>query len=88
MSNLSKIQKDVLKLMASGWELGSTCGGRGPYIHDLQKGGQGKGGQTKKVNANTIDSLHKNKLIISKYGFPTSTYSLTYLGKQIAKELD
>ncbi|MCB7130196.1 MAG: hypothetical protein J3T61_11735 [Candidatus Brocadiales bacterium] len=81
---LTKPMKTVLRLMGSGWELGSGTGSMdGPPF--LQKGGVGYGGDTAKTNWNTIGGLLDRKLIVQHYKFPTATYSLTPLGHRALK---
>ena len=82
---LTKLMKTVLRLMGSGWELGSGTGNMdGPPF--LQKGRVGYGGKAAKTNWNTVVGLLDRKLIVQHYKFPTATYSLTALGRRVLKE--
>ena len=69
-------QQDVLDKMANGWQLGYPTGVYSPGWYDLQKGGQGRGGETMRIHGNTITALEKRGLIKQIYGFPTSKYIL------------
>lgn len=73
---LNAKQQDVLDKMANGWQLGYSVGGRDSGWYDLQKGGQGYGGECLKVHGNTVYALQTRGLIKQVYGFPTSTYIL------------
>lgn len=83
---LSKVQREVLELMDHGWELGRStsdfCGGC-----SVQKGGLGRGGESKKVNSNTWHALWKKKLIrCVDSSYPTEKYALTVFGRKVLEE--
>lgn len=84
---LSKTQLEVLRLMASGeWELGFTSG-FGDAHYWMQKGGLGRGGETKKINVKTGHALYRKGFTeLSKLGFPTSHYRLTEKGQKALEE--
>lgn len=79
---LSAKQKEVIKLMREGWELGASKAlTRRKW---LQKDGIGKGGETKDVHTATFDKLYFSNLIYAPdYSFPSQKYLLTELGKTI-----
>lgn len=80
MGKLSETQREVLRLMADGWELGSTGGFEPRYW--LQKGGLGKGGETKDIRSTTYLSLLGLGLIEqAAHKFPFVYYRLTEKGK-------
>ena len=75
IKKLSKPQQEVIDLMRDGWELGTSM------IMDsrswLQKGGCGRGGDTKEVNASTKHALYVRGLIERKTTeFPLVTWKL------------
>lgn len=73
---LSKRQQELVDLMKSDWQLGKSMGFSGRYW--LQKGGCGKGGESKDVNANTAYALYKAGLIaVDVEKWPLRTYKLT-----------
>jgi len=79
--NLTPSQKEVIKLMREGWELGASGS---TSNHWLQKDGVGRGGETKKINNSIAFVLReKNLIFCPEYHFPSSTYLLTELGKTI-----
>jgi hypothetical protein len=81
---LSPVQREVLRLMSSGWELGEDMGTNSHAW--VQKGGLGRGGETKKVNSNTVYALWREKYIeIVKEAFPTRRFKLTEKGKKISR---
>ena len=73
---LTKVQLEILSLMNSGWQLGR---GEGVDFRAwLQKGGVGRGGETKEVRFNSFFSLWtKGYIEVDKQGFPTTTFKLT-----------
>ena len=74
-SELSKTQKEIVNLMRNGWELGGSMSGSGGDW--IQKGGLGKGGDSKNVNANTTFALYKKGVICRGLRkFPTEHYLL------------
>jgi hypothetical protein len=77
---LSKAQKEIVDLMKDGWELGHS---RGMHTRTwIQKGGVGRGGDTKSISVSTFHILLDKKLVeLSIESFPTSKYNLTELGK-------
>lgn len=79
---LSKVQKDIVHLLNTGWSMGKSEG-----MHSrvwLQFGKVGHGGDTKKLSFATFGTLYRNGIIeVTKKDYPTSTYSLTSLGKSI-----
>ena len=78
---LSKIQIEILKLMSEGWELCSSTTFDLSSSTWLQKGGCGKGGQTKCISIATKHALFKKGLIgYKKYEFPTTRWFLTKKG--------
>jgi len=67
---------EVLRMMLVGWQLGHRGGLTGGYW--LQKGGCGKGGESKDVNSLTICGLRDRGMIeVDVRGFPTIKYRLT-----------
>ena len=77
MKNLSKRQQEVIDLLSEGWEIGWSNTFDGSVW--IQKGGAGKGGESKKVHAATALSLRDMGLITCvKDSFPTSCYRLTH----------
>lgn len=82
---LSPAQLEVLRLMADGWELGSSVSSQRSSTW-LQKGGCGRGGESQTVSANTIAALWNRDLIeFGERSFPTQTYKLTALGEAHAR---
>jgi hypothetical protein len=84
---LNDRQKEVVRLMQNGWDLGSYT--KWDYTKQdgvLQKGSIGVGSETKKVHMTTIKSLIKRGFIIrheNKYPSINPTkYSLTKKGKE------
>ena len=72
---LSKAQQEVVDLMREGWELGVSTDFTGRCW--LQKGGCGKGGETKDVRSTTVGALREAGVIkICGYSFPTTRYQL------------
>ena len=81
---LSNSQWEIIRLMQNGWSLAvdSTMNSR----VWLQEGKIGHGGKRKNVHRNTFYGLYKKGLIKEvKYGFPSSLWTLTELGR-VAKE--
>ena len=80
---LGKRQKEILHLMANGWELGKDMGPSGHY--QIQKGGLGKGGQTKHdISSDTCFALYKKGYISSRYEkFPREAFELTQLSREV-----
>lgn len=77
---LSETQREVLRLMSEGWELGSTGGFKPSWW--LQEGGIGRGGKTKDVRSTTHLSLLGLGLIEqAAHKFPFTYYRLTEKGK-------
>jgi hypothetical protein len=73
---LSKTQQDIIDLLVDGWEMGwsRTLDG-GVWI---QKGGAGRGGESRKVNINTAKALLKmGQIRCVENGYPTARYRLT-----------
>lgn len=63
MSKLTEPQKDIIRLMKSGWQLGKS---RSMFNRErawLQYNGIGKGGESKQVNKATFEKLRDNGLI-------------------------
>ena len=80
---LSSTQRDILQLMSSGWELGEDMGANSHAW--IQKGGLGRGGETKNVNSNTLYALWRGNYIeTAKEMFPTRRFKLTEKGKSIS----
>lgn len=72
---LSMAQQEIIDKMSNGWELGFAESFNCRFW--LQKGGCGKGGETKGVRSTTVASLQGKGLIeIAKKGYPLSTYKL------------
>lgn len=86
-SKLTPPQKEVLKLMCEGWELGSSAGWRStPARYWLQKGGIGHSGETKRVRANTVRTLHEQGYIHPLNDYASSRrYRLGVRGTEIAQ---
>jgi len=75
MRKLTKQQQEVIDLMKKGWELGSSMGIEGGCW--LQKGGCGRGGETKQVRWNTLHTLeYLDYIEVADTKFPTKTYRL------------
>ena len=73
--NLSKAQQEVIKLMSDGWEMGQSMVFDGGYY--LQKGGIGRGGKSKRLNANTACALKDRGIVICfEHKFPSALYKL------------
>jgi len=73
---LSKRQREVINLMGKGWELGESMTFNGSSW--IQKGGCGKGGESKTIHWNTIGALLDRELILQNTErFPLRTYKLT-----------
>lgn len=75
MKKMTKVQQEVVAMMRDGWELGvlTVLDGR----CWLQKGGCGKGGETKSVNNKTVAALRESGVIeIAERSFPTDKYRL------------
>lgn len=72
---LSQRQQEVIDLMKQGWELGLSSGWH--TWCSIQQGGQGKGGESRNININTLNSLQEKKLIEFDYEkYPTKIYRL------------
>jgi len=69
---LSKTQQEVIDLMKNDWELGTSMSGE--HHSWLQKGGLGKGGESKTVSSATVHALYRKGLIKSIDVFPTRKY--------------
>lgn len=76
MKKMTKVQQEVVAMMRDGWELGVYTS------YDvrccwLQKGGCGKGGETKSVNHRTVVALQESGVIeLSGKSFSTEKYRL------------
>lgn len=82
---LSKTQTEAIKLMRNGWELGIS----GSLYNRawLQKGGCGKGGESKKLSFATFESLRRQGFIERhEFRYPTQTYRLTTTGQCLKGE--
>lgn len=80
MMKLSKTQAEAVRLMRAGWELGTVSGIGGRAW--LQKGGCGKGGESKKISMTTFGSMWRKGLIEHhEFRYPTQTYRLTTAGQ-------
>lgn len=76
MKKLSKTQQEVVELMRSGWELGQGMNLYGRTW--LQKGGCGRGGDTKNISSATLFALRKaNAIKVKKREWSLETYELT-----------
>lgn len=82
--NLSPFQKEIIRKLRSGWELGRHRSYLGGNWH-MQQGGIGSGGQgVLAIKSQSADFLMKNKLIETiEDDFPVVKYRLTELGKTI-----
>lgn len=82
MVKLSENQKEVIKKMKEGWNLGTTrAGGIRPI---LQQGELGYGGNTFGITYTTFNSLRKEGIIkFKKRGQVMNIYLLTDIGKTI-----
>lgn len=81
-TKLSKTQKEVVRLMREGWQVGKSVGIK-PRAW-MQNGGIGRGGESKTLNSNTFFALLDKKLIhetAEKYSI--KKYDLTDFGKSI-----
>lgn len=80
-TKLSPAMLEVLRLMNSGWELAKGGGARDIRFW-LQKGGTGRGGESKNISASTWIALCNRGLVIeNKIKYPTTTYNLTPAGE-------
>lgn len=80
---LSKVQAEVLALLQSGeWELGESVARLSGSRYWLQKGGVGRGGESREVRWSTAKALIDAGLIEAPYAFPTLKYRLTEKGRQ------
>lgn len=75
MRKLTPIQQEVIDLMKQGWELGGSMGiGSRSW---LQKGGLGKGGESKEVKSSTVHTLeYLGYIERGESHFPTLHYRL------------
>jgi len=85
---LTDKQMDIIKKMDEGWELGFYSGYDASV--NLQKGGLGKGGESKPVNYNTFSALRNRELVTpitnqNPYAFPQKYY-LTDKAHEILKK--
>ncbi len=62
--------------MQSGWELGTTTRYANGTRAWLQKGGIGKGGESRNISSATVHALSKKGLIKSEYSVPTKKWRL------------
>ena len=73
---------EVLELLGAGWTVTQH-----PYIQGItaQKGGDGKGGESKNINQNTVVALQDRGLIKSVWaGYGKTTHwELTAAGREI-----
>jgi len=79
----TKSQLKVLRLMASGWELGKDNSMIGRWW--MQEGGLGRGGEAKDVHARTPYNLRKKVLIQRPKNtpqFPPEYYRLCEIGRK------
>lgn len=78
--NLTPRQREVLRLMANGWELGCDPGYRGRKW--LQRGGIGSGLDTRPVHGQTLDAL-SHRLLVRQCGTHAGImlYELTPAGR-------
>ncbi len=90
---LTKKQIEILTLMNLGWELGKNTSTSARNIsHNrvwwLQKGGIGRGGESKEIHGKVnILNLYQEKLILSTgFNFPSEKYYLTKKGKKLLNE--
>lgn len=84
MKKLSKRQQEVIDLMKTGWELARDTSSIGMGRCWLQHGGACKGGETRNVNATTVNSLVDADLIsLGQYDFPIRKYKLTKKGQEL-----
>ena len=75
MRKLTPIQQEVIDLMKQGWELGSSLDLSGRCW--LQKGGLGRGGESKTVTSSTIRTLDYLGFIeVASSKFPTRHWCL------------
>ncbi len=75
MKKLTKLMQEVIDLMKNGWELAQSDTYEGRTW--IQNGGAGKGGESRRVNANTFQALYSRGLIeITNRKFPTVKYGL------------
>lgn len=75
MKKMTKAQQEVIAMMRDGWELGASTSFDGRCW--LQKGGCGKGGETKSVNHKTVAALRESGVIeIAERSFTTDKYRL------------
>lgn len=81
MARLTNTQREVLRLMADGWEL-CHSGGISPTI-SIQEGGAGKGGRSRSVRSDTWGGLLGRGLLIKAGRGPGlgTVYKLTDTGK-------
>ena len=69
-------QKEILRLLSEGWELGVDMGIDGSWW--MQRNGLGHGGPSRQVHASSALALRRKGLIkqVSRI-FPTARYELT-----------
>ena len=80
MMKLSKAQSEILRMMATGWELGLSMTMDGGFW--IQKGGLGRGGDSQNVHHGTAGALENRGLIERcEYSFPTQRLRLTEAGR-------
>jgi len=84
VTKLSAKMKEVIEKMRGDWELAKSISLTGHAW--IQKGGTGKGGESKAVNASTLQALYDRNLIFVPKGrenYRLERYELTSLGKTI-----
>lgn len=71
---LTKAQQEIIDLLKNGWELGISAGFNARCW--IQKGGIGRGGESKDIRHSTYTALRKAKAIkLVEQGYPTSKYA-------------
>lgn len=75
-------QREILEALADGWVLKSRRELNGNKEFLLQFSND----QSKKINPKMIQKLREKRLIDSNKKFPVSTFWLTELGQEMAKE--
>lgn len=82
MSKPTKAQRSVLQAIVDGWELGGSEHGA-VVRFSVQQGGQGKGGDSISVHANTVHALQdRDWITLRTRKFPVRYYAITTHGQR------
>lgn len=81
---ISSTQAFVLNLLSNGWELGHSKGFKQNAW--VQKGGVGRGGESRSISMATFNCLIEIKAIeITTSGYPTDKYKITESARKVFK---